>query len=96
VLSRIMRHPAGLVKKALAGRFLASAWSPQDPAADPPAYWAHRYSGMGLLLASAAPAPQGSPIALVHALHPEDASLPAQGGKASSFLSAAGRPADRP
>lgn len=91
MLSRIMRHPAGLVKKALGGRFLVAAWAsegaPGDPPA-PPAYWSQRYSRIGLLLlAPAAPAPPAVSVALVHALRPEQAALPAQGGKASSFLS---------
>ena len=97
MLSRIMRHPAGLVKKALGGRFLAGAKALQDAPADSPAfplYWSQRYSGVGLvLLAPAAPAPESAAVALVHALHPEDAALPVQGGKASSFLSAAKVPA---
>jgi hypothetical protein len=97
MLSRIMRHPAGLMKRALGGRFLPAAWAHKDDPAEAPVfpiYWSHRYSRMGLLLAApAVPAPQAIPVGLVHTLQPGAAALPAQDGKASSFLSAPKVPA---
>ena len=90
MLSRLMRHPAGLMKKALGGRFLPAAWGPEAaPSETPvyPIYWSHRYSRMGLLLVGPAlPAPQAASVAPVHALRPDAATLPAQDGKAASFL----------
>lgn len=98
MLSRIMRHPAGLMRKALGGRFLCAIRPSQDFAVDatPPTYWAHRYSQPGLVLfASAAPASPANPIAPVPVPHSGDAVLSTQGGKASSFLTVARKPAAR-
>lgn len=88
MLSRIMRHPAGLMRKALSRKFLAATFSrPESLAIQLPDYWRDRFAGSGLALLSTVPAPAASrPVALVHALHPEQAQLPAQAGRAASFL----------
>jgi hypothetical protein len=94
MLSRIMRHPAGLVKRALGRNFLAEAFRrPSPPPAAPPFYWPHRYSAPGLVLRPAfRPAPGSSHVGAVPAFRPEAALLPAHAGKASSYLTASGTP----
>jgi hypothetical protein len=90
MLSRIMRHPAGLMKKALGGRFGLVALPPETIPAIPPDYWLDRYSKPGfLLMVPPAPAPGSSHVGLMHTLLPEAALLPAQDGKASSYLAPA-------
>lgn len=88
MLSRIMRHPAGLMRKALGRKFLASTFAHPEPLpVQLPDYWRDRFSGSGLALFTPVPAPASSrPVALVHALHPGRALLPAQGGRAASLL----------
>ena len=91
MLSRIMRHPAGLMRKALSRKFLTDAFRRQVPQpAPPPDYWLNRYSNVGMALIAAAPVIlHPAPVALVHSIRTEDRLLPAQGGKASSFLAVA-------
>lgn len=87
MLSRIMRHPAGFMKKALGGRFAASAPRPEAAPIVPPYYWHNRFSKPGLILmVPPAPAPGASHVGLLHSLRPEAALLPAQDGKASSYF----------
>ena len=87
MLSRIMRHPAGLVRMAWNRRFRLYAF--QGPAltpAAPPDWWPGRYSAEGLLVAlpaPAAPAPDGTSAG---APAEAPAPLPGHGGKAASYL----------
>lgn len=100
MLSRIMRHPAGFMKKALSGNFLAGAFRQLGPAAPPPpAYWLNRFSSLGLVLMTPLPPVPGAgtgPGAAVRSAPVADALLPAQGGKASSFLGSPERTGARP
>lgn len=95
MLSRIMRHPAGLMRKALSRKFLAGAFRQLGPAAaPPPAYWLNRFSNPGLILiVPPAPVPGAGANARVPVAAAAAGLLPAQGGKASSFLGAG--PAER-
>jgi hypothetical protein len=89
MLSRIMRHPAGLVRKAFQRHFLKDAFKRLDPpaAAVPPAYWIGRYSNPGLTLLPPSPrVPESSGEEPAALLTPEAALLPAHGGTASSHL----------
>jgi hypothetical protein len=97
MLSRIMRHPAGLVKKALGRNFLADAFRrPAPMPAAPPDYWSHRYSAPGLVLRPAfRPAPGASRVGAAPGFLPEAGLLPAHAGKASSHLLVSGKPAAR-
>lgn len=101
MLSRIMRHPAGLVRKALSRKFLAEKFlRPAPQPAPPPDYWLNRFSGIGLILVGPVPRlSTATPVALVHSAPTGEGLLPAQGGKASSFLDtgrAERMPASRP
>lgn len=97
MLSRIMRHPAGLVKKALGVRFKSDLPRPEGVTATPPDYWLSRYASPGFaLLPPLVLAPGRSHVGLVHGLHPERAVLSAQGGKAASFLFSERTPAPHP
>lgn len=88
MLSRIMRHPAGLVRKALSRKFLAETFlRPAHSTAPTPDYWLNRFSGIGLILVG--PVPRlltATSVNLVHPVPTGDGLLPAQGGKGSSYL----------
>jgi hypothetical protein len=61
MLSRIIRHPAGFMKRALRRNFLSVPFARPGAAAQRPDYWLSRFSGLGLSLLAArgpaAPAP---------------------------------------
>lgn len=97
MLSRIMRHPAGLVRKALGRNFLADAFGRTAPApavpAAPPDYWSDRYSAPGLILRPAfRPAPGASKVGAAPGFGAGAGLLPGHGGKASSHLLAGSGP----
>ncbi len=84
MLSRIMRHPAGLMRRALGRGLFADTFRRTASPAVPPDYWADRYAGQGICLVTPAPPAPPGPAAAPAARPPE--ALASQGGKAASCL----------
>ncbi len=92
MLSRIIRHPAGFMKRALGRNFLSVPFARPGSAAQRPEYWLSRFSGVGLSLSAArgpvAPAPSLPPAA--------DAGIPAaKSAGAAMTVGASGMPGTR-